>query len=60
MLIEQGVPPLRLSVVGMASNHPVMPNDSPEHRAQNRRVSITILSPQSEHPVINNLFEEAN
>jgi chemotaxis protein MotB len=58
MLIEQGVQPLRLSVVGMASNHPVAPNDSPENRAKNRRVTITILTPQSEHVVINNIFEE--
>lgn len=58
MLIEQGVPPLRLSVVGMASNHPVAPNDSPENRAKNRRVTITILSPQSEHVAINNIFEQ--
>jgi chemotaxis protein MotB len=42
----------------MASNHPVAPNDSPENRAKNRRVTITILTPQSEHVVINNIFEE--
>lgn len=58
MLIEEGVSPMRLSVLGMASNRPVVPNDSPEHRAQNRRVSITILSPQMDHAVINNIFED--
>lgn len=58
MLIEQGIPPLRLSVVGMASNHPVAPNDTPENRARNRRVTITILTPQTERVVINNIFEE--
>lgn len=46
MLISYGVPENRLSAVGMASNQPVVPNDTPEHRAKNRRVSITILSPQ--------------
>jgi len=46
MLINYGVPELRLSAVGMAANHPVAANDTAEHRAQNRRVSITILSPE--------------
>jgi len=30
----------------MAANHPVAANDTVEHRALNRRVSITILSPE--------------
>ena len=58
MLIDQGIAAMRLSVVGMASNQPLAPNDTPENRAKNRRVSITILTPQSEHVVINNIFEE--
>lgn len=49
MLIEQGVPQARLSAVGMASNQPIVANDSPEHRAKNRRVRITVLSPDTEH-----------
>lgn len=48
MLIANGVPEKRLSVVGLASNQPLAPNDSPENRARNRRVSITILSPNAE------------
>ncbi|MGC2164641.1 MAG: flagellar motor protein MotD [Gallionella sp.] len=47
-LIENGVPENQLSVVGLASNHPLVPNDGPENRARNRRVTITILSPNSE------------
>jgi len=47
-LIENGVPQKNLSVVGLASNRPLVPNDSPENRARNRRVSITILSPNNE------------
>lgn len=46
MLVNYGVPELRLSAVGMAANHPVAANDTPENRARNRRVSITILSPE--------------
>lgn len=49
MLIDHGVPQQRLSAVGMASNQPVVANDSPENRAKNRRVRITILSPDTEH-----------
>ena len=52
MLIDHGVPPQRLSAVGMASNQPVVANDSPEHRAKNRRVSITILTPDTEHIIL--------
>ncbi|OGS90574.1 MAG: flagellar motor protein MotD [Gallionellales bacterium GWA2_60_18] len=48
LLIESGVAAQRLSVVGLASNQPLVPNDSPEHRARNRRVTITILSPNVE------------
>lgn len=51
MLISHGVPERRLSAVGMASNQPLVPNDTPENRAKNRRVSITILSPDTEHTI---------
>lgn len=48
MLIENGVPARRLAAVGLASNQPLVPNDSPENRARNRRVTITIVSPDVE------------
>lgn len=44
-LIDQGVAPNRLQVAGYASTKQVVPNDSREHRAQNRRVDIQILYP---------------
>lgn len=46
VLATYGVPERRLAAVGMAANQPVVTNDTPEHRAKNRRVSITILSPE--------------
>jgi chemotaxis protein MotB len=46
MLVTYGVGEKRLAAVGMASNQPIEVNDTPEHRAKNRRVSITILSPE--------------
>jgi len=45
-MIDSGVPEQRLSVVGLASNQPLVPNDSPENRARNRRVTITIVAPK--------------
>jgi chemotaxis protein MotB len=48
LMINNGVPEKRLAVVGLASNQPLVPNDSPENRARNRRVSITIVSPNME------------
>lgn len=47
-LIDNGVPAKNLAVVGLASNQPLVPNDSQENRAKNRRVTITIVSPDME------------
>ena len=41
---DGGVDPLKLQAVGFASNQPVVPNDSPEHQALNRRVDLIFLS----------------
>jgi chemotaxis protein MotB len=43
-LQDAGVPPERLYAVGASMYHPVGPNDTPEGRAQNRRVEI-VLTP---------------
>jgi chemotaxis protein MotB len=48
LMIGNGVPEKSLAVVGLASNQPLVPNDSPENRARNRRVSITIVAPNME------------
>jgi chemotaxis protein MotB len=48
MMINNGVPEKRLVVVGLAANQPLAPNDSPENRAKNRRVSIAIVAPNME------------
>lgn len=47
LFIEQGVLPKRLTAVGSADNHPVLDNDTPEGRARNRRVTITVLTPDA-------------
>ncbi|WP_038498842.1 flagellar motor protein MotD [Janthinobacterium agaricidamnosum] len=44
LFIDSGVDASRLTAVGHGANVPVAPNDSPEGRARNRRVAVTILS----------------
>ncbi len=44
LFIESGVDPARLTAVGRASNLPVASNATPEGKARNRRVAVTILS----------------
>ena len=43
----RGLPDVRFSAAGYADTHPRFPNDSPEHRALNRRVDIIVV-PASE------------
>lgn len=43
LMESEGIDPERVSVVGYSEYKPIVPNDSPEHRAQNRRVDIVIL-----------------
>lgn len=48
LLIDNGVAAKRLTAVGLASNQPLVPNTTPENRAKNRRVTVTIVSPDME------------
>jgi chemotaxis protein MotB len=48
LFIDQGVVAKRLKAVGSADNQPVVPNDTSEGRARNRRVTITVLTPEPE------------
>jgi chemotaxis protein MotB len=54
LLIDNGVPAKQLAVVGLASNQPLASNDNPEGRAKNRRVTITIVSPDAERETVKN------
>ena len=47
LFISEGVDSKRLTAAGMAENQPLVPNDTPENRAKNRRVTVTILTPQA-------------
>lgn len=44
-LISQGVPPISISAKGFGDTRPVASNDTPQGRAQNRRIEITIQGP---------------
>lgn len=44
-LVKAGVAPKRLAARGMGENDPIVPNDSPAHRAMNRRVEIAVVPP---------------
>jgi chemotaxis protein MotB len=41
-LVQQGVPSSDISVKGFGDTHPVASNDTPQGRAQNRRIEITV------------------
>jgi chemotaxis protein MotB len=59
LFIEQGVEAGRLRAVGLASYHPIASNDTPEGRARNRRVTVTIVAPVIERPLQTNEEETA-
>ena len=40
--VEKGMPERRLSVIGYAANKPIASNDTPQGRAQNRRVVVVV------------------
>lgn len=44
-LKTQGVNPNLLSAQGFGDTHPVAPNDTPQGRAKNRRVEVTLVGP---------------
>ncbi len=41
-LIGQGIPPYRMRAIGYGETEPIARNDTPEGRARNRRVEVTI------------------
>ncbi len=50
---NEGLGPDRFSAAGYSEYRPLVPNDSPENRAQNRRVEVILLNPEfvAETPV---------
>jgi len=54
-LSAQGVPANRLSAAGYAETQPVASNDTPEGRAQNRRIEIVLMPNLDELPDLSSL-----
>jgi chemotaxis protein MotB len=48
-LLANGVDPQRIMISGHADTQPRAPNDTPENRARNRRIDITLLPMQQRH-----------
>lgn len=44
VLSFQGMDPARFTIQGYGDSRPLVPNDSPENRAQNRRVEVSIIA----------------
>ena len=44
LIDAEGLPASRLRVAALAGSRPLVPNDSPEHRAMNRRTEIVVLN----------------
>ncbi len=48
LFIEQGIVPTRLKATGLADNIPIEDNSTIEGRSRNRRVAVTVLTPEEE------------
>ncbi len=46
-MIGQGIDPTRITAVGHGADAAVSPNDTPEHKALNRRVVVTLQNATS-------------
>ena len=42
-MLAKGIPSNRIEIIGYGEENPIFPNDTPEHRARNRRVEIKVL-----------------
>ena len=48
-MIQKGVNPQKISILGYSEYKPINPNNTPENRAKNRRVDIVIIKPDNDH-----------
>ena len=53
LLIDQGIKPTRLAAVGYGEYQPIAENETPEGRAQNRRVVLMIAREKTQRPRVN-------
>jgi len=50
LFIAEGIPPRQLVCGGYGEFHPAFPNDTPENRARNRRIEITVMKEVVDEP----------
>ncbi|MDQ1318279.1 MAG: chemotaxis protein MotB, partial [Candidatus Poribacteria bacterium] len=48
-MIQKGVNPQKISILGYSEYKPINSNDTSENRAKNRRVDIIIMKPDKDH-----------
>jgi chemotaxis protein MotB len=58
-MIGAGMEPKRVSAAGYADQSPVVPNDTPENMAKNRRIEITLVPNLDDLPPIDDALKEA-
>ena len=51
LVLNREVPAERVIAAGRAETHPLVPNDTPENRARNRRVELAIRNPECDDSV---------
>ena len=54
-LVSSGLKPQQVAAAGYSEFDPVVTNDTPEHRAQNRRIEIVLQPNLSDLPSLDNL-----
>jgi chemotaxis protein MotB len=57
-MISAGLDPKRLSAAGYADMSPVAPNDTPENKAKNRRIEITLVPNLDDLPPIDDALKD--
>jgi len=59
LMVEAGVPPEMLSAAGSAEFDPMVPNDSDENKAANRRVEVVFMPKLDELPGFDTVLSES-
>jgi chemotaxis protein MotB len=57
-MISAGMEPKRVSAAGYAETSPVAANDTPENKAKNRRIEITLVPNLDDLPPIDDALKE--
>ena len=59
-MVEKGMEAKRVSAAGYADQSPVVPNDTPENMAKNRRIEITLVPNLDDLPPIDEALKEGS